>query len=78
MKKKPVNKKLSVKELEKRTDILMKQIMILQEMVDMVGENFIKYVRFKNDEKGFIDFIKVKKESKPKSAKIATKKKANN
>ena len=46
MKKKPVNKKLSVKELEKRTDILMKQIMILQEMVDMVGENFIKYVRF--------------------------------
>ena len=67
--KKSVNKKLSVKELEQRTDILMQQLMILQEMVDMVGDNFIKYVRFKNDETGFMDFIKAKKESKPKSEK---------
>ena len=67
--KKTVNKKLSVKELEQRTDILMQQLMILQEMVDMVGDNFIKYVRFKNDETGFMDFIKAKKESKPKSEK---------
>tara|TARA_R110002020_G_scaffold197537_1_gene398658 strand:- start:377 stop:610 length:234 start_codon:yes stop_codon:yes gene_type:complete len=75
--KKTVNRKLSVKELEKRTDILMQQLVILQEMVDMVGDNFIKYVRFKDDEKGFMDFIKVQKESKPKSAKTATKRKAS-
>ena len=67
--KKTNSKKLSVKELEARDDILMEQIMILQEMVDMVGDNFIKYVRFKNDETGFMDFIKAKKESKPKSEK---------
>ena len=78
MKKKPINRKLSVKELEKRTDILIQQLMILQEMVDMVGDNFIKYVRFKDDEKGFMDFIKTKKERKPKSAKSTTKAKANN
>jgi hypothetical protein len=76
--KKTVNKKLSVRELEKRTNILMQQLMVLQEMVDMVGENFINYVRFKNDEKGFMDFVKSKKERKPKSAKKATKRKANN
>jgi hypothetical protein len=56
----------------------MQQLMILQEMVDMVGENFINYVRFKDDEKGFMDFVKSKKERKPKSAKKATKRKANN
>ena len=76
--KRAVNKKLSVKELEKRTDILMEQLMILQEMVDMVGDNFIKYVRFKKDEKGFMDFIKIKKERKPKSAKSTTKRKVSN
>tara|TARA_R100000664_G_C2666008_1_gene80110 strand:+ start:111 stop:344 length:234 start_codon:yes stop_codon:yes gene_type:complete len=76
--KRAVNKKLSVKELEKRTDILMEQLMILQEMVDMVGDNFIKYIRFKKDEKGFMDFIKAKKERKPKSAKSKTRVKANN
>ena len=76
--KKTVNKKLSVKELEQRTDILMQQLMILQEMVDMVGDNFIKYVRFKKDETGFMDFIKAKKERKPKSVEKATKRKANN
>jgi len=75
--KKTVNKKLSVKELEQRTDILMQQLMILQEMVDMVGDNFIKYVRFKNDETGFMDFIKAKKERKPKSAKKVMKRKVN-
>ena len=75
--KRAVNKKLSVKELEKRTDILMEQLMILQEMVDMVGENFIKYIRFKDDEKGFMEFIKSKKESKPKSAEKAMKRKVN-
>ena len=75
--KKTNSKKLSVKELEARTDILMEQIMILQEMVDMVGDNFIKYVRFKDDEKGFMEHIKAQKESKPKSAK-AIKRKANN
>jgi len=48
--------------------------MILQEMVDMVGDNFIKYVRFKDDEKGFMDFIKSKKESKPKSEKTMKRK----
>ena len=78
MKKKPINRKLSVKELEKRTDILMQQLMILQEMVDMVGENFINYVRFKDDEKRFMDFVKSKKERKPKSAKSKTRVKANN
>ena len=51
--------------------------MVLQEMVDMVGNNFIKYVRFKDDEKGFMEHIKAQKESKPKSEK-ATKRKANN
>jgi len=77
MKKKPINRKLSIKELEERTNILMQQLMILQEMVDMVGENFINYVRFKNDEKGFMDFVKAQKESKPKSAKTATKRKVS-
>ena len=75
--KKTHNKKLSVKELENRTNILMEELMVLQEMVDMVGNNFIKYVRFKDDEKGFMEHIKVQKESKPKSAK-AIKRKANN
>ena len=65
--KRTVNKKLTVKELEARDDILMEQIMILQEMVDMVGDNFIKYVRFKEDEKGFMDYLKSKKESNPES-----------
>ena len=75
--KKTHNKKLSVRELENRTDILMQELMVLQEMVDMVGNNFIKYVRFKDDEKGFMEHIKAQKESKPKSAK-AIKRKANN
>ena len=60
--KKSVNRKLTVKELESRTDILMQEIMMLQEMVDMVGENFIKYVRFKDDEKAFMEHLKLKKE----------------
>ena len=75
--KKTYNKKLSIRELEDRTNILMKQLMVLQDMVDMVGDNFIKYVRFKDDEKGFMEHIKIQKESKPKSEK-ATKRKANN
>ena len=75
--KKTNSRKLSVKELEKRTDILMKQLMVLQEMVDIVGENFIKYIRFKDDEKGFMDHIIVQKESKPKSAEKAIKRKVN-
>ena len=75
--KKTNSKKLSVKELEERTNILMKQLMVLQEMVDIVGENFIKYIRFKDDEKGFMDHIKVQKESKPKSAEKAIKRKVN-
>ena len=72
--KKTNSKKLSIKELEARDDILMEQIMILQEMVDMVGDNFIKYVRFKDDEKGFMDFIKSEKESKPESVKTMKRK----
>ena len=77
--KKTVNKKLSIKELEKRTNILMEQIIILQDMVDIFGQNLISYIRFKKDEKGFMDFIKkAKKESKPKSEKTATKRKINN
>ena len=75
--KKTHNKKLTIRELEDRTNILMKQLMVLQDMVDMVGDNFIKYVRFKDDEKGFMEHIKAQKESKPKSEK-ATKRKANN
>lgn len=65
--KRTVNKKLTVRDLEGRTDILMNELMVLQEMVDMVGDNFIKYVRFKEDEKGFMDYLKSKKESNPKS-----------
>jgi len=77
--KKAVNKKLSVKELEKRTDILMQQLLVLQDMVDVFGQNFISYIRFKKDEKGFMDFIKkAKKESNLKSAEKATKRKATN
>ena len=49
--------------------------MVLQEMVDIVGDNFIKYVRFKKDEKRFMTYIK--KERKPKSAKTATKRKVS-
>ena len=74
--KKTHNKKLSVKELENRTNILMEELMVLQEMVDMVGNNFIKYVRFKNDEAGFMDFIKAQKERKSKSVKKVMKRKA--
>ena len=75
--KQTVNKKLTIKQLEERTNILLKQIVVLQEMVDLVGDNFIKYIRFKDDEKGFMDFIKSEKERKPKSAKAATKRKVN-
>tara|TARA_Y100000004_G_C8790814_1_gene359155 strand:- start:402 stop:629 length:228 start_codon:yes stop_codon:yes gene_type:complete len=73
--KKNFNKKLTVRQLEERTNVLMQQLMVLQEMVDMVGDNFIKYVRFKKDEKRFMNYIK--KERKPKSAKTVTKRKVS-
>lgn len=73
--KKNFNKKLTVRQLEERTNVLMQQLMVLQEMVDIVGDNFIKYVRFKKDEKRFMTYIK--KERKPKSAKTATKRKVS-
>ena len=56
--------KLSMKELEKRTDILMSEILVLQEMVDMLGNNLISYIRFRKNEKKFMKYIESSKEGK--------------
>ena len=63
--------KLSMKELEKRTDILMSEILVLQEMVDMLGNNLISYIRFRKNEKKFMKYIESSKEGK--SSKIKKK-----
>ena len=55
----------------------MAEIMTLQDMIDMIGGNFISYIRFKKEEESFMKYLKLQNKNKDKSN-ITTKKKQNN